>query len=75
MKTPVSETNTLLPPSAVFTSVSGFLGVTYAVRALSGEALPKMTCMPNTIVLPEGVDDPQIVETNLYPKGWSVPSR
>jgi ribose transport system substrate-binding protein len=58
-----------------FGLMSGFVGVTYAVRALNGEALPKMTCMPNTIVSPDGVDDPHIVDSNLYPKSWSVPSR
>ena len=55
--------------------MSGFVGVTYAVRALNGETLPKMTCMPNAIVTLKDMDDPRIVNTNLYPKGWTVPNQ
>jgi ribose transport system substrate-binding protein len=58
-----------------FGLMSGFVGVTYAVRALNGETLPKMTCMPNAIVTLKDIDDPKIVNTNLYPKGWTVPNQ
>jgi ribose transport system substrate-binding protein len=59
----------------IFGLMSGFVGVTYAVRALNGETLPKMTCMPNAIVTLKDIDDPKIVHTNLYPKGWTVPNQ
>jgi hypothetical protein len=30
--------------------------------------------MPNAIVTAKDVDDPRIVNTNLYPPGWTVPN-
>jgi ribose transport system substrate-binding protein len=68
------KNGTVKAVAPIFGLMSGYVGVVNAVRALNGETPEKMTCMPNAIVTAKDVDDPRIVNTNLYPPGWTVPN-
>lgn len=69
------KAGTVKAVAPIFGLMSGYVGVVNAVRALNGEQPPKMTCMPNAVVTQKDVDNPMYVDTNLYPKGWTVPNQ
>ncbi len=53
----------------------GYISLSYAVRRLNGENVPRRSCVPSPAVTVANMNDPLWARFNTAPPGWRVPSR
>jgi len=59
----------------VFPVWMGYVGMTYVIKKLNGEEIPKTTCIPNMVATKDDIGKAGIEAGNIYPAEWKPPVR